>query len=73
MAEVVAAGVGEVSGAVSVLRRIPDIVFRLCSHGHGRGRDTEIFLPDTSLPMDELDAADTITSGTPARFRIMCG
>jgi len=73
MAEAVAEGVREVSGAEVVLRRVPETLPQevLAQMGAVEAQNAMAAVPVCTV--DELAAADGIVFGAPTRFGNMCG
>jgi len=73
MAEAIAEGVGQVDGAETVLRRVPetlpgDVLEKM---GAVDAQQAQAHIPVCTV--DELAGADAVIFGTPTRFGNMCG
>jgi NAD(P)H dehydrogenase (quinone) len=73
MAEAVAAGVKEVSGANVELRRVPETLPKEILEKMGALEPQKAFSHIPVCSVDELAQADAIIFGTPTRFGNMCG
>ena len=73
MAEAVAEGVGQVSGAEAVLRRVPETLPQGVLEAMGAVEAQKAFENVPVCTVDELAEADAIIFGTPTRFGNMCG
>jgi NAD(P)H dehydrogenase (quinone) len=73
MAEAVAEGVKEVSGAEVELRRVPETLSEDILSKMGALEAQKAFSHVPVATVDELAAADAIIFGTPTRFGNMCG
>jgi NAD(P)H dehydrogenase (quinone) len=73
MAEAVAAGVREVSGAEAVLRRVPETLPAEVLEKMGAIEPQKAFAHIPVCTVAELAAADAIIFGTPTRYGNMCG
>ncbi|MDD2672268.1 MAG: NAD(P)H:quinone oxidoreductase [Syntrophales bacterium] len=73
MAQAVAEGVGEVSGAEAVLKRVPETLPEevLGKMGALEAQKKMAHIPVAAV--DDLAAADAVVFGTPTRFGNMCG
>jgi NAD(P)H dehydrogenase (quinone) len=73
MAEAVAEGAKEVTGAVVVLRRVPETLPQEVLRKMGAVEAQKAFAHVPVCTVDELKEADAILFGTPTRFGNMCG
>ncbi|HZW35445.1 MAG: NAD(P)H:quinone oxidoreductase [Deltaproteobacteria bacterium] len=73
MAEAVAEGAREVSGAEVVLRRVPETLPNAVLEKMGALTPQKAFAHIPVCTVDELASADAIFFGTPTRFGNMCG
>lgn len=73
MAEAVSKGVQEVEGAVSELRRVPEILSGEILAKMGAIEAQKVFADIPVCTLDELGSADALIFGTPTRFGNMCG
>ncbi len=73
MAEAVAKGVKEVSGAEAVLRRVPETLSQDILGNMGAIEAQKAFAHIPVCTVDELASADAVIFGTPTRFGNMCG
>jgi NAD(P)H dehydrogenase (quinone) len=73
MAEAVAQGAKEVSGAVVELRRVPETLPDAVLEKMGALEAGKAFSNVPIASVDELTSADAIIFGTPTRFGNMCG
>jgi NAD(P)H dehydrogenase (quinone) len=73
MAEAIAAGVKEVSGAEPVLRRVPETLSPAMLKSMGAVEAQKSFAHVPVCAVDELKHADAIIFGAPTRFGNMCG
>ena len=73
MAEAVAVGVKEVSGAEVELRRVPETLSEEILGKMGAVEAQKAFSHVPVATVDELATADAIIFGTPTRFGNMCG
>src|SRR5512146_293991 len=73
MAEAVAEGAREVSGAEVVLRRVPETLPNAVLEKMGALTPQKAFAHIPVCTVDELARADAIIFGTPTRFGNMCG
>jgi NAD(P)H dehydrogenase (quinone) len=73
MAEAIAEGVGGVSGAEAVMRRVPETLPSEVLEKMG-AVDAQKAMTDVPIcTVDELASADAVIFGTPTRFGNMCG
>jgi NAD(P)H dehydrogenase (quinone) len=73
MAEAVAQGVNEVSGAEAVLRRVPETLPDGVLEQMGAVEAQKSFSHVPMATIDDLASADAVIFGTPTRFGNMCG
>jgi NAD(P)H dehydrogenase (quinone) len=73
MAEAVAEGAKEVTGAEVVLRRVPETLPQEVLRKMGAVEAQKAFAHVPVCTVDELKEADAILFGTPTRFGNMCG
>jgi len=73
MAEAVAEGAREVSGAEVILRRVPETLSTEILAKMGAIEPQKAFAHIPVCTVDELPEADAIIFGTPTRFGNMCG
>jgi len=73
MAEAVAEGAREVSGAVAELRRVPETLPQEVLVKMGAVEPQKGFSHIPACTVEELESADSIIFGTPTRFGNMCG
>jgi len=73
MAEAIAAGVKEVTGAEPVLRRVPETLSGEVLKAMGAVDAQKAYAHIPVCSVDELAGADAIIFGTPTRFGNMCG
>ena len=73
MAEAVAEGAREVSGAEVILRRVPETLSTEILTKMGAIEPQKAFAHIPVCTVDELPEADAIIFGTPTRFGNMCG
>ena len=73
MAEAVAEGVKEVSGAEAELRRVPETLSEEVLNKMGALESQKAFSDVPICTVDDLASADAIIFGTPTRFGNMCG
>ena len=73
MAEAVAEGVRQVSGAEAELRRVPETLPEAVLAKMGAVEAQKAFAHVPVCTVDELAGADAIIFGTPTRFGNMCG
>jgi NAD(P)H dehydrogenase (quinone) len=73
MAEAIAEGAREVSGADVALRRVPETLSQDVLKTMGAMDAQKAFAQIPICTIDELAAADAILFGTPTRFGNMCG
>ena len=73
MAEAVAEGVKEVSGAEVELRRVPETLPKEVLAAMGAVEAQKAFAHVPVCTVEELTSADAIIFGTPTRFGNMCG
>ena len=73
MAEAVAKGVREISGAEAVLRRVPETLPDDVLEKMGATDAQKAFAHVPICTVDELTQADAVIFGTPTRFGNMCG
>ncbi|BBB92015.1 MAG TPA: NAD(P)H:quinone oxidoreductase [Methylomusa anaerophila] len=73
MAEAVAEGVREVTGAEAILRRVPETLPLEVLEKMGAVEAQKSFAHIPVCTLEELAAADAIIFGTPTRFGNMCG
>ena len=73
MAEAVAKGVREISGAEAVLRRVPETLPDDVLEKMGATDAQKAFAHVPNCTVDELTQADAVIFGTPTRFGNMCG
>lgn len=73
MAEAVAKGVKEVSGAEAVLRRVPETLPAEVLEKMGAVEAQKAFAHVPVCSVEELAEADAVIFGTPTRFGNMCG
>ena len=73
MAEAVAEGVRETSGAEVELRRVPETLPREVLEKMGAVDAQKTFSHIPVCAVDELSSADAVIFGTPTRFGNMCG
>lgn len=73
MAEAIAEGVREISGAEAVLRRVPETLPPEVLQSMGAFEAQKKFGNIPVCMVDELVSADAIIFGTPTRFGNMCG
>lgn len=73
MAAAVAEGVGQVSGAEAVLRRVPETLPQEVLEKMGAVEAQKAMANVPICTVDELATADAIIFGTPTRYGNMCG
>jgi NAD(P)H dehydrogenase (quinone) len=73
MAEAIAEGVGEVSGAEAVMRRVPETLPDEVLEKMGAVDAQKSMTNVPICTVDELASADAVIFGTPTRFGNMCG
>ena len=73
MAEAVAEGVGEVSGGMATLRRVPETLPQKVLEMMGAVEPQKAFAHVPVCTVEELVDYDAIIFGTPTRFGNMCG
>ena len=73
MAEAVAEGVKEVTGAEAHIRRVPETLPEEVLEKMGAVEAQKAFSHVAVCTVDELAEADAIIFGTPTRFGNMCG
>ncbi|KPJ89435.1 MAG: NAD(P)H-quinone oxidoreductase [Gammaproteobacteria bacterium SG8_11] len=73
MAEAIAEGVGEVSGAEAVMRRVPETLPSEVLEKMGAVDAQKAMTHVPICTVDELASADAVIFGTPTRFGNMCG
>ncbi len=73
MAQAVAEGVCEVTGAEAILRRVPETLSQEVLEKMGAVDPQKSMAGVPVCSVDELAAADAIIFGTPTRFGNMCG
>ena len=73
MAEAVAEGVAQVTGAEAALRRVPETLPEEVLSQMGAVEAQQAFANVPVCTVDELAAADAVIFGTPTRFGNMCG
>jgi NAD(P)H dehydrogenase (quinone) len=73
MAQAVAEGVKEVSGAEAVLRRVPETLPQETLEKMGAIESQKKMANIPVCTVEELGAADAVIFGTPTRFGNMCG
>ncbi len=73
MAEAIAEGVGEVSGAEAVMRRVPETLPSDVLDKMGAVDAQKAMTHVPICTVDELASADAVIFGTPTRFGNMCG
>lgn len=73
MAEAIAEGVKEVSGAEAVMRRVPETLPDEVLEKMGAVEAQKAMTHVPICTVDELDSADAVIFGTPTRFGNMCG
>jgi NAD(P)H dehydrogenase (quinone) len=73
MAEAVAEGAKEVSGAEVVLRRVPETLPQEVLQKMGAAESQKVFAHVPVCTVAELGEADAVLFGTPTRFGNMCG
>lgn len=73
MAEAVAEGVGEIAGAVAVLRRVPETLPPEVLEQMGAVEAQQSISHVPICTVEELADADAVIFGTPTRFGNMCG
>ncbi|MBI4697955.1 MAG: NAD(P)H:quinone oxidoreductase [Nitrospirae bacterium] len=73
MAEAMAKGVREASGADAVIRRVPETLSTEILVAMGATEAQKAFAHIPVCKVDELGTADAIIFGTPTRFGNMCG
>ena len=73
MAEAIAEGVKEVTGAEAVMRRVPETLPDEVLEKMGAVDAQKAFANVPICKVDELASADAIIFGTPTRFGNMCG
>jgi len=73
MAEAVAEGVREVSGAEALMRRVPETLPEEVLKKMGALEAQKGFANVPVCSVDELASADAVIFGTPTRFGNMCG
>ena len=73
MAEAIAEGVGEVSGAEAVMRRVPETLPSEVIEKMGAVDAQKGMTHVPICTVDELASADAVIFGTPTRFGNMCG
>ena len=73
MAEAVAEGVGEVSGGMATLRRVPETLPQKVLEMMGAVESQKAFAHVPVCTVEELVDYDAIIFGTPTRFGNMCG
>ena len=73
MAQAVAEGAGEISGAQVELRRVPETLPPEVLEKMGAVESQKAFAQVAICTVDELASADAVIFGTPTRFGNMCG
>lgn len=73
MAEAIAAGVEEVAGAETILRRVPETLPQAVLENMGAVDAQQAQAQVPICTVEELAAADAVIFGTPTRFGNMCG
>jgi len=73
MAESIAEGVGEVSGAEAVMRRVPETLPSEVLEKMGAVDAQKAMTNVPICTVEELASADAVIFGTPTRFGNMCG
>ena len=73
MAEAIAEGVGEVSGAEAIMRRVPETLPSEVLEKMGAVDAQKAMTHVPICTVDELASADAVIFGTPTRFGNMCG
>lgn len=73
MAEAIAEGVGEVSGAEAVMRRVPETLPEEVLEKMGAVDAQKAMTNVPICTVEELASADAVIFGTPTRFGNMCG
>jgi len=73
MAEAIAEGVGEVSGAEAVMRRVPETLPDEVLEKMGAVDAQKAMTNVPICTVEELASADAVIFGTPTRFGNMCG
>lgn len=73
LAEAIAEGVREVSGAEAILRRVPETLSEEILKKMGALEPQKAFAHIPICQVEELASADAIIFGTPTRFGNMCG
>jgi NAD(P)H dehydrogenase (quinone) len=73
MAEAIAEGVGEVSGAQAVMRRVPETLTEAVLEKMGAVDAQKAMANVPVCTVEELASADAVIFGTPTRFGNMCG
>jgi NAD(P)H dehydrogenase (quinone) len=73
MAEAIASGVNEVTGAEAVLRRVPETLPDGVLEKMGAVEAQKSFSHVPTATIEDLAAADAVIFGTPTRFGNMCG
>jgi NAD(P)H dehydrogenase (quinone) len=73
MAEAIAEGVKEVSGAEAVMRRVPETLSEKIIEKMGAVEARKSMAHVPACTLDELAEADAVIFGTPTRFGNMCG
>jgi NAD(P)H dehydrogenase (quinone) len=73
MAEAIAQGVNEVSGAEAILRRVPETLPDGVLKQMGAVEAQKSFSHVPMATIDDLASADAVIFGTPTRFGNMCG
>lgn len=73
MAEAVAEGVNEITGAEAVMRRVPETLSDEILQNMGAAEAQKALAHVPVCTVEELAAADAVIFGTPTRFGNMCG
>jgi NAD(P)H dehydrogenase (quinone) len=73
MAEAIAEGVGEVSGAEAIMRRVPEKLPEEVLDKMGAVDAQKAMKNVPICTVEELASADAVIFGTPTRFGNMCG
>jgi len=73
MAEAIAEGVGEVSGAEAIVRRVPETLPSEVLEKMGAVEAQKAMAHVPICTVEELASADAVIFGTPTRFGNMCG